>query len=297
MYNEEKDRIGRNPVMNDTAEFAFVDEECTTDQTTLFPVEVDKSRSYYSVMANDFVKGETSSSLKVEKFIRLMVSQIVKYDSGFKTYTIPITDLAAFYNIKSANLYRDIEDLCVRLVSHSRRIKSGTGAKTKFKVFNIVAEANYEDGIVTFRFSDVAKPMFLGLQSLYTQYQLEEIQNFHSLYSLRLYELLRCDYGLYQDQDEMNYTVEYLREFFACADKYEKTTFLIKKVIDVAVKEINELTSLEVWYEVIRGEGRGGPIRSLTFYVRNHKSLQRKRQYLAYIAEKTPDQAAPSFSE
>lgn len=269
----------------------------TADQMKLYPVKVNPE--YYAIMQNDFIKGhQGTTSVKIAKFLRLMVSQIVKHDTDFKTHSISIKELAKFWDIEKPNIYRDVEDMCEQLVKTVVKIKRGSGKKAKWSVFHWVSRADYENGIVTFRFSDEIKPYVLGLNEWYTQYQIEEIQGLRSWYSIRLYELLKCDSGIAHDErDAYEYTIEELRDFFECNDKYRTTSIFLCRTVEQAVEELNQKTSLELRYEYNRKKTKGNPIVSVIFYPTWHRSRQFKCEVEQYHAQKSEGQTTLTFPE
>lgn len=47
---------------------------------------------YFTVAANDIIKGKQSMTLQTARLIRLLVTQVVKEDKDLKTYSCRITE-------------------------------------------------------------------------------------------------------------------------------------------------------------------------------------------------------------
>ena len=74
-----------------------------------YPIKYDSS--YYVVSANDLIKGKQKMSLRESQILSIAISQVVKEDKDFKTYTTTVPELAAFMMIDENSLYRDLEGI------------------------------------------------------------------------------------------------------------------------------------------------------------------------------------------
>lgn len=228
-----------------------------------FPMKLDKK--YYTVLANDLIRGKQSMSLQEARIVRLLVTQVVKEDKDFKTYACRITDLASFLGIAKNNLYRDIQRICESLIE--KKIKVSTGnPKEPWRIFQWIQLAQYDgNGNLTLMLSNQIAPYVLNLEKWFTQYQIGNILAMDSYYAIRLYELLRCDDGITrQEKAYQEYTVQELRVFFDCEEKFSKISQFKLKVIDTAISEINKKTDIRVSVEYKK---TGRAITSLRFYI------------------------------
>lgn len=234
------------------------------------------------VQANELIRSNQSDfSLLEAKLLRLAISQIVMEDTDLKTYTCRITDLAKFLNITADNIYREAENITDSLMSKVITIKDKS-KKPKRKgeypwvKFHWVETCYYNgDGLITLKLNDELKPYLLGLNRLFTEYGLECILNLPTNYSIRLFELLasyqNCvnSYSanfnplnlfphIQKQDNELIFSIEYLKEYFNCADKYEQDRDFVKWVIGSAVKAINNKgcdSTMKVSYRTAK-EGR-----------------------------------------
>ena len=244
-------------------------------------LEIKYNKEALIVQANDLIRGLRDDYTLLEaKIIRLAISQIVMDDTDLKTYNCRITDLADFLGITQDNIYRDVEATIDGLMRKVITIKDKTkkpkrNGEYHYKKFHWVDTCYYQNGILTLKMSDELKPFLLGLNQYFTEYGLECILSLPTNYSIRLYELLvsyQYTVNTYsntfhatnlfphiQKQDnELIFSVDYLKNYFNCQNKYEQDRFFVRWVIDASVRAINKKSTergIRVSYRTAK-EGR-----------------------------------------
>src|SRR5690625_120789 len=116
-----------------------------------------------------------------------------------------------------------------------------------FKFTNIFIEMIYNKGHFRFEWNPKMTPHILELKERYVITDLKIASNFKSGFSWRLYEYLKAHYGYWHKE----LTKEELMKLFAVEEvkSYLKGTAHFKRrVLDVAIDEVNHYTELEVWY-------------------------------------------------
>lgn len=214
------------------------------------------NENYFAVMANDIIKGRQSMTLQAARLLRLMISKVVKEDKDLRTYVCKITELARFLGIPKNDMYRDVQSICDKL--HKSCVYIGTGnPKRPWRQLNWISMSEYDGkGNLTIRLSEDIKPYVVGLEKYFTQYQLKNILSFSSFYALRLYELIKYKDGMQREgMDSVEFSIQELREAVDCLEKYKPFANFRIKVIDIAVKEINEKSDIEVTPQYMH-EGR-----------------------------------------
>lgn len=126
------------------------------------------------------------------------------------------------------------------------------------------------EGRVILSFDPKLKPYLLDL-SKFTQYKLENILSLDSTYSIRIYEILRqWAYG-----GSWEGSLESLRKMVGFLPKsYDLYGNFKSKVLDVAIKEINEKTDLIVSYEEIK---KGRKVVAIKFFIKEKKRNKEKK--------------------
>ena len=241
---------------------------------------------YYVVTANDLIKGRQKMSLREAQLLFIAISQVVREDKDFKTYTTTVTELANFMGIDENSLYRDLEGICTSLCKQVVKIQiGGTNArgKAKWKVFSWVQSAEYDSGKLTLRLSDDIKPYLLELDKYYTQTQLGTLMTFRSYYTTRLYQYLRADTGAkWESVEEWYFTCEELRELFQVKEKqYKLPRDLIRYTIMPALEELGNSDYAHIWdYKEHRASKRGRPLIGVSFKAIFFESKEKKDYYL-----------------
>jgi len=118
-----------------------------------------------------------------------------------------------------------------------------------------IYKASYIDdkGHVVMFFTPTVISMISRLYKNFTQYLIDEVSDFKSKYSVRLYELLIKYKELGSSK---KYTIDDLRSLLGVENTEYKTMSLFKvNVLDKAVKEINSKTDIQIKYDQFK-EGR-----------------------------------------
>jgi hypothetical protein len=110
-----------------------------------------------------------------------------------------------------------------------------------------ISSASYVDGAgtVQLRFTPEMVPYISQLERKFTAYRLEKIGRLTSVYAVRLYELL----VQYLNIGRREFKLSNLREILGLEQEYKSINDFKKRIIDVAVAQINEFTDLTVSYE------------------------------------------------
>lgn len=272
-------------------------------EKALVPVKYNKNFSV--VQANDLIRSKQDEQTILEaRLIRLAISQVVENDSCFRTYSCSIAELANFLGINSSNVYSEIKDIASSLMRKQIFMKTGKidkKGKPEYKIFHWIDYAEYSDGNIMFRLSESIAPYLLGLSVLFTNTELGQSVSIPTYYALRLYELLSSwhnstlsgDYpktnytNVKIEADEIIFTIDWLREYFICEEKYKQTRDFISNVIDKSVNALNENSMLfmKISYRTVK---EGKAIKYIVFkFVRPAGSLSDFKLY-ALDGEEAP---------
>lgn len=259
-----------------------------------YPIKYDPS--YYVVTANDLIKGKQKMDLRESKILAIAISQVVKEDKDFKTYTTTVPELATFMDIDENSLYRDLEGICRSLCQQIIEIQVGgenARGRKKWKIFHWISSAAYDDGKLTLRLSDDIKPYLLDLEAYYSQTLLGTLMTFRSYYATRLYQYLVADMGArWGNVEEWTFTCEQIRDIFQpyikddkgniVKELYTRTYNLIQKTIKPALEELGASDFAYVWdYEEHRAAKRGRPLESVSFKAIFFENKEKKDFYIS----------------
>lgn len=118
-------------------------------------------------------------------------------------------------------------------------------------------------------------PYLFGLKQQFTQYQLLDILAMKSVYSIRIYELLKSYAGLKKKVFELDDLKKKL--MVENISSYNRFPDFRRKVLDVAINEINNLTALNVSYEPI---SKGRKVIKIEF----HMNMKKASEYTIAMA-------------
>lgn len=236
--------------------------------------ELSYNSDHNAVAANDIIMGKQSMTLQTARLIRLLITQIAEHDKDLKTYKCKITDLAQFLGIDSSNLYRDVRSVCECAMKSVVYIGTGN-PRSPWELIHWIDTAKYDgNGTITLRLSDELKPYVLELESWFTQYKLKNILALNSYYAIRLYEVIKCEDGKTGGyQAELTFDIVDLRRVLGCEKKYGAFKDFRKRVIEIAVREINEKTDI---YIIPRYEKQGRAVARVSFEI--HQNFKRFQQ-------------------
>lgn len=249
--------------------------------------ELKLNPDYYVVTANDLIKGRQKMSFREAQLLYIAMAQVVKEDKDFKTYTTTVPELAAFMGIDPNSLYRDLESICTSLLQRVVKIQIGgenARGRKKWKAFQWINCAEYDNGTLTIRLSDDIKPFLIDLVSHYSQTLLGTLCKFNSYYATRIYQLIVCEHNENPNKpkEEWEFTCEQLREFFQVGEKeYSRPYNLINKTIKPAINELNNSPYAHIWdYEELHAKGRGRALIGVKFKAQIFKSREEKDWFL-----------------
>jgi len=229
--------------------------------------------SYKVVQSNDLIRGSQGMSLREAQLLSIVISQVVREDKDFKTYTTTIEELARFLEVTEDTMYRDIESITTKLLSRVVKINTGVDkrGRVEWKKFQWLESAEYKGGKLTLCLHRHMKPYLLDLDKNYAQILLKTLCKFKSYYSLRLYQIIIADYGYsHETKDVWEFSCEDIRRLFGVAEKEYKgnNPDLIKRTIATAVSELNSPSSPLVYitdFEKTYNAGKGKPVAGVRF--------------------------------
>lgn len=194
------------------------------------------------------------------------------------------------------NAYKQIKEASDTLYERSIVMPFAKGV-TKFRwVQQVVYEP--ENARVGLRFSKPLLPFIVEVKEAFTKYKLLDLRGLTSEYAIRLYAM--C--AQYADTRWMSMTIKELRDCFELGNKYSGLTMFKAKVLDSAIKQINESehTAFTVKYKLSK---TGRTFTDIKFTITpkskasEDKTLQLSEKQAFYFASKLlNDQTVwPSF--
>jgi plasmid replication initiation protein len=198
--------------------------------------------------SNHLIESTYKLTLQEQRILLVLASKVQPRDDILKTYHFRAKDFIEIMgNKKGTGFYTYLKEIINELQTKRLTIKKDG----KEFNYNWVITSIYEDnkGCITLQLHPELKGFFLELKEKFTSYQLENVVRLNSVYSIRIYELLKQ----YERIRKRKLTLEELRYFLGIEkDKYKLYGHLKNKVLLVAQKEINEKTDIQFTFNEIK---------------------------------------------
>lgn len=256
------------------------------------------------IKSNILVSAKYRSSLLENRLLAVSLAQIPKSiedSSGDIVVRIPGSELKKLFNLKDyGNLYSRLDETASKMTGRS--IGYSNPDLQEFEYMSVVTYAKFKDNIFECHFNNEMRKFLKNIESNFTSFNLKIMLNWKSIYTFRLYEVLksRCyvpkgkpktnnfeiTYNLNELKLELGVVNAELAEVRSIlnssrkAPDYDKAVEkspervldnwqdFKKRCLDVAVNEINskENVNMHVEYDTQK-QGRGGRIYGIIFKI------------------------------
>lgn len=212
-----------------------------------------KEREYTITKANELIqKSRYSLSTQQQKIILYLISQINPKATEFKKAKFKIQEFCKVCGIdcESGKNYTSLKEQIKKISDRSCWVKLEDGRETILRWI----EKPYIDeksGTIEIIFDKDMKPFLLELRKNFTQFELSYALLFKSKYSIRLFELLESYHYHKLEPLEKKFNIEELKKILDC-ENYKAFKDFRLRVLDTAVKEINENTMYNLKYDLIK---------------------------------------------
>jgi plasmid replication initiation protein len=233
------------------------------------------------VKSNRLVEASYRLSLNEQRIILYAICRAREEDvalSSDKPVTITAdTFLKQFPSVGKGNVYQQLKDAMDALYERSVTVndKDPVSGHTRVTKTRWISTASYIDGAghVQVIFAPEVIKYIARVEVEFTKYQLEKVSQMTSFHAIRIYELL----SQFREARVRTLNLIELRNYLQIEPhEYKLTTNFIRKVIDVAVEQINLHSDLVVKYE---SKKTGRAITDFAFKIKT-KDSKPKRQTL-----------------
>ena len=238
-------------------------------------IEVNEQSEVLKINKNGLVKqhnalisakhGLTQVQMKI---ILSVIGKIHKDDEDFKNYCFYIKDFIDIISIDGGyeKNYTFIKESIKSIMSKPLEIKTQEG----HLICNWLsgAETIENSGLVKLRFDPALKPYLLQLKEQFTIFKLDYILTLDSIYSIRIYELLKQ----FSNTNFRIITIEEFRHILEIPASYKISS--IKDILSKAKKEIGAKTDIEFNYKL---EKIGKKFNSIKFSIKDKNAKKKKK--------------------
>lgn len=232
--------------------------------------------------ANAFIESGYTINLVAQRVIVLAIIEAREQGDMEKVggvHHIKASDYAKHFECDKTVAYRSLKSACESLYeSEFVWLDKDAKGHKKINKSRFVQRASYSEGggYIEVMFGSDVIPLITRLSEKYTEYELKQIKDLNSVYGLRMFEILMQWSSLGKTPP---ITIENLRDRLGVETHQYKTMGNFKsRVLEHAIKEINEHTNITVSYDQHK-EGR--TIVGFTFKfkvkTRSKKAVESKR--------------------
>lgn len=198
--------------------------------------------------------------------IFLLIAQLKKDDPVDRVYQISVKELEAAAGSKIN--YGRLKDYTFKLRNRGYEIENKEG----YLQIGICASVEYikQSGVLEIEIARKLRPFLFDLKDNFTTYSLKNVLKVKGTYAKRFFQM----FCMWQSTGKFVVKIEELKYKLDLIDrvkgeeKYAKYGMFKKKVIDVALKEINENTDFDIGFDEYK---TGRRITKLIFTI-NHKN-------------------------
>jgi plasmid replication initiation protein len=190
--------------------------------------------------------------------LRFLTFCIAHYDSRKGNYSVTthVSDFCKVYNITKGKAYNQLKQIFRAF--NEKPYEAQIGKKQIIR--NWFTGADYDGGYITFTLNKEIEPLLLELKGSFSKYRLRDVSKIRSAVAWRLYENLNQRHGLKTWTVEL----ELLKSLLGIENKHPRWQNLKMRVIEPCLKEINEVTNLEVSYQPVK---KGRTVASVAFFI------------------------------
>jgi len=243
-------------------------------------IKLAKKRNYLVCKSNQIIqKSRYELSLSEQRAIAYICSLIKPLSALDRAnnkpfqleYEFNIVEYAKICNISADNgrIYEETKALLKGLQSKVMWLTLEDGTETTVNWVNKVW-TNKRSGKAKIRLDEDMTPYLFDLQEKFTAYGLCNILKMKSQYSIRLYEILKS----YQWQKRHVFEVSELKRLLMVEDikSYERFPDFRRKVLEIAISEINEYTDINIQMDTIT---KGRKVIEVKFCITEKNALDR----------------------
>ena len=205
------------------------------------------------VKDNALINASYSLDLVEQRLILLAIVEARQSKTGVtadKPLTVHAESYINHFNVHRNTAYQALKDACKNLFE--RRF-SYQEVNKKGNIENVVSrwvsEVRYVESEATIKliFSPAVVPLVTELEKHFTSYELEQVSGLSSAYAVRLYEILIAWRST--GKVPMIELMEFRNRLGVGINEYQRMHHFKERVLDLAIKQINEHTDITASYE------------------------------------------------
>ena len=222
--------------------------------------------------ANELVEARYRFDLWEMRVFAKMLMSIRSEDKDLHRYNIHINEIIKDFNLHDkGDNYTAIKEAANKLLSKVIEIEKVTTEGVKwFRAPLLIGVEGFTDrrdgNYLSVQFHPDLKPFLLELKERYLQYDIRNLWGLSSVYSVRMYELLKQ----YEKIGKRHFVIEDLRHILGILpDEYKLYGHFKSKIILKAQADLNEST--DILFDFVE-QKQGKRVVGITFQIRKNRS-------------------------
>ena len=235
-----------------------------------------KTLSQLVVKGNELIQQKRYAlTTTQQKFLAYVISKIKPDDTIDTMYEVKVEDFCNLCGIDKSSFYKEF----IKMIDKFDESSFWVDTKDELYKFRWFNDTRYVKGSgkVELYLSRRLNDYLIGLLSNFTQYELYNVMALHSKYAIRLFEIFKS----YEYQHIKTFNTEELKHLLY-AESYNNFKDFRVRVLEPAIKEINEYTEINVVYETVL---KGRKVTHIKFVIELKAPLERFKAYQTTIEQ------------
>ncbi len=228
------------------------------------------------VSSNDLVHAKYDMSLWEKRVFTYAIMHIGKEDTEFKVMRFKIYDILKFFQVghgaKVYEILREVPkklDKVIEVPYFSEKGQLRYGYVRLLKSYTLPGSKDEDNQYIELCFNDDLKKDLLELRDKFTLYDSKNIIGLQSVYSFRVFEMLKS----YEFRREIELEISYLRDFLKLGEKYEAFKDFRTNIIDKAQRDMADNCDIVFDYEAKK---RGNKFASILFKITKNPKFKQE---------------------
>lgn len=194
--------------------------------------------------SNALIRGHwTIESVWEPRLVALLASKIHVNDEDFKVYEIPILEITGGEH--GGKDYKELSNTVDRVMGRVVSIHESPTRVAKYTVFSKCV-IDTKKGVLELGFHPDLRPHYLNLKERFTQYSLAEFVELPSIYSQRIYEILKS----WSSENEVTIDINELQNMLDTPKSFRENFKAFRvKVLEKAHKDITQRDGSSLWFD------------------------------------------------
>jgi plasmid replication initiation protein len=204
------------------------------------------------VKDNALINASYNLDLAEQRLILLAIVEARESGKGINTndpLVVHAESYAHQFNVHKNTAYTTLKNACNALFLRQFSYQEESSSNIEYIKSRWVSEIRYieNEAVVKLIFAPAIVPLITRLEEHFTKYELQQISNLSSAYAIRLYELLIAWRST--GKTPIFELADFRKKVGVDETDYAIISDLKKRVLDIAIKQLNEHTDITVQYE------------------------------------------------